>query len=44
MLVRLKIREEWVCFVQVYAPTENCSVEDKEEFFDTLQETVSGLQ
>ena len=44
VLVRLKIREEWVCFVQVYAPTENCSVEDKEEFFDTLQETVSGLQ
>ena len=44
VLVRLTIREEWVCFVQVYAPTENCSVEDKEEFFDTLQETVSGLQ
>ena len=22
VLVRLKIREEWICFVQVYAPTE----------------------
>ena len=32
VLVRLKIREEWVCFIQVYAPTENCLVEEKEEF------------
>ena len=32
VLVRLKIREEWVCIVQVYAPTENGTVEEKEEF------------
>ena len=44
VLVKLRIREEWLCFVQVYAPTEDSSVEEKEEFFSTLQETVSGLQ
>ena len=42
VLVRLKIRVKWVCFIQVYAPTENCLVEEKEEFFTTLQKTVSG--
>ena len=31
-LVRMKIREEWVSFVQVYASTENNTVEEKEEF------------
>ena len=44
LVVRLKISEEWVCFVQVYAPTEDSLVEEKEDFFDTLQETVSSLQ
>ena len=32
VVVRLMIREEWVCFVQVYVPTENRLVEEKEEF------------
>ena len=31
VLVRLKIRVEWVCFVQVYAHTKDSTVEEEEE-------------
>ena len=41
--IRLKIEGVWVSVVQVYAPTEDCSVSSKDEFFLRLQETVGRV-
>ena len=43
MSIRLKIEGVWVSVVQVYAPTEDCSVSIKDEFFLRLQETVGKV-
>ena len=43
VLDSLRIVSVWVSVVQVYAPTEDCSVSGKDEFFLRLQETAERV-
>ena len=38
VVVRLKIGSEWFTFVQVYAPTDDCSKELKDHFYTGYRE------
>lgn len=35
--LKLKISREWIAFVQVYAPTDDCCKEVKDSFYGQLQ-------
>ena len=41
--IRLKVEGIWASLVQVYAPTEDNCVSNKDEFFSRLQETVGRV-
>ena len=41
--IRLNVKDTWVSVVQVYAPTEDSCVSNKDESFSRLQETVGRV-